>query len=290
MSGAVAGINRVLIGHPFDTLKVRLQTGGQLFAGTSSLQASVASLYRGILPPLFSVGMSTSTNFGIYENTRLTMIGALEDPEDMWAHVAIEWLAGTVAGSIMATATIPLENAKVIQQTSSKQRGTISWLRVLYQARGISALYRGYFPHLLQAGCGRGFYLSAYFMIKALLDGKLFPNLLPARVRTRMSSDTVTGKIVAAACAGVSGWAFTYPFDVARSNMMRDWRVEHHTSTLGCMRALVEAGGLGKLYAGFGFTILRAIPVACVALPSYDITRRVLLRALSGEEGAVLQS
>eukprot|EP00466_Bigelowiella_natans_P007316 jgi/Bigna1/62830/fgenesh1_kg.42_\ len=63
--------------------------------------------------------------------------------------------------------------------------------------------------------------------------------------------------------------------------MMRDWRLEHHKTTFGCMRSLVQKGGIAQLYAGFGFTLLRSIPVACVALPSYDISRRWMLRALS---------
>eukprot|EP00466_Bigelowiella_natans_P007315 jgi/Bigna1/89039/estExt_fgenesh1_pg.C_420144 len=149
VSGAIAGISRVMVGHPFDTLKVRLQTGGTLLPETSL--RGLSSLYRGILPPLFSVGFSTSTNFGIYENTRLSLLHRRE-PTTIWGHVALEFIAGTVAGSVMALALIPLENAKVIQQTSSESRGTVGWLRTLYSRRGIKAWYRGVVPHLFQAG------------------------------------------------------------------------------------------------------------------------------------------
>jgi solute carrier family 25 carnitine/acylcarnitine transporter 20/29 len=60
LGGGFAGIGAVLAGHPFDTLKVRLQTGTQYKGLVDCFRQSVAkdglfSLYRGMSAPLVGV-------------------------------------------------------------------------------------------------------------------------------------------------------------------------------------------------------------------------------------------
>lgn len=73
-SGLFSGFTRVLIGHPFDTAKVLVQTSQQRPALTSKLR----HLYRGVTPNLVSVGISTSVNFWLYENARLSLLDRVE--------------------------------------------------------------------------------------------------------------------------------------------------------------------------------------------------------------------
>ena len=74
VSGVIAGGTGVLVGHGFDTLKVRSQVG----AADGAL--SVAVLYRGILPPLITTGAARALYFGIFENTkRMLEPGVSED-------------------------------------------------------------------------------------------------------------------------------------------------------------------------------------------------------------------
>ncbi|GAB5372380.1 hypothetical protein AAMO2058_001660100 [Amorphochlora amoebiformis] len=267
LSGAFAGGVRVFVGHPFDSLKVRMQTGERLpQVGVHGF----ISLYRGILPPLASIGVLTSMNFGLYENTRVSIMQNMKGiptvPQQLW----IEFIAGTVAGSTMAALTIPLENIKMVVAPH--------YLRPW----GLQGWFRGLVPHLVQAGIGRGFYLGGYFMCKAVEDGDLLPiGINKISYGEKANSETVIGKMLAGAGAGVCGWTFTYPFDVVRNNVMRDWKRERHHSTLGCFRNLIETGGLRQLYAGFGFTLARGCAVACITLPSYDMARRALLNLAS---------
>ncbi|CAE8624399.1 unnamed protein product, partial [Polarella glacialis] len=72
-AGLTAGVARVWVGHPFDTLKVMRQTGVTPQASHEWLRPSLATvkgLYRGCGPPLVSVGFYTSSVFGIYETVR----------------------------------------------------------------------------------------------------------------------------------------------------------------------------------------------------------------------------
>ncbi len=193
--------------------------------------------------------------------------------------MTIEYTSGTIAGGTLALVTCPLENAKICQQTSSEKRNVRDWMRTIAARNGLAGLYRGGVAHIIQAGFGRGFYIGAYFMVKEIEDGRVVYRDRLSRPHA-LSSSTLLGKIFAGAGAGIAGWMFTYPFDVVRSNMMRDWRVERYTSTSGCFASLWKTGGLRQLYSGLGFTLMRAIPAACVALPTYEYTKNMLTQRL----------
>jgi len=74
--GSFAGVGLVLAGHPFDTIKVRLQAEGGFgrFKGpihclyTTLKQERVFGLYKGAMGPLIGQGLVSSMQFGILSN------------------------------------------------------------------------------------------------------------------------------------------------------------------------------------------------------------------------------
>lgn len=271
-AGVVSGVARVGVGHPFDTLKVLKQTGhGDLPSWSWS---ALARLYRGCGPPLLTVGVTSCMNFGIYENARLSFRSALQ-PTMVEQDIAIVFAAGTFGGSVLAIPTCPLANVQVLQQTAPSQRSMVEWVAHLVRSRGLRALYRGMTPHVVQAGIGRGFYMAGYEGIK-IAEEVVSPDM----------SKTLSGQIIAAACGGISGWVFTYPFDVVRTNLIADWKGARFRTTLGTFRILYSRGGVRKLYAGLSYTVIRSVPVAVVTLPTYDLTKGALLRFFIPESQA----
>ena len=114
-------------------------------------------------------------------------------------------------------------------------------------------------------------------------------------------------RILAGALAGVAGWLVIYPLDVrthtyilpsthppiytnpsthppthpptsqqvVKSRLQADALApgKNKYSTMSdCFRQSYQKGGMRSLYSGLGFTLLRAVPVASVILPSYDAT------------------
>jgi solute carrier family 25 (mitochondrial carnitine/acylcarnitine transporter), member 20/29 len=62
VSGALSGMAAVAVGHPFDTLRTQVQVhAGEAspwkLAANLVKHEGVAGLFRGILPPLFAVGL-----------------------------------------------------------------------------------------------------------------------------------------------------------------------------------------------------------------------------------------
>jgi solute carrier family 25 carnitine/acylcarnitine transporter 20/29 len=74
-AGAVGGVAQVLLGQPFDIVKVRLQTtsqySGALNAATSIYQNEGAlAFYKGTLTPLIGIGACVSVQFGGFNFAR----------------------------------------------------------------------------------------------------------------------------------------------------------------------------------------------------------------------------
>jgi len=66
LSGSVAGACGVLVGHPFDSLKVRMQVAKNLIQPKMDL-ATIKQLYRGMMPPLITAGFLQAFLFSTYE-------------------------------------------------------------------------------------------------------------------------------------------------------------------------------------------------------------------------------
>jgi len=95
-----------------------------------------------------------------------------------------------------------------------------------------------------------------------------------------VSSESFTGKFLAASSAGIAGWFFTYPFDVARSNIIRDWQSRRFSGSMfSALAQLYREGGIRCLYAGLTPTMVRAVPVAAVTLTTYDMVKYSLMGA-----------
>lgn len=95
--GSVAGICQVFVGHPFDTVKVRLQSG------TTLSDALSKNLYKGITSPLLGTSLCNAVVFTAYHNYGREVSS---NP----------WVAGGIAGAIASFAYCPMELYKVRQQ------------------------------------------------------------------------------------------------------------------------------------------------------------------------------
>lgn len=72
VAGGVAGSASVIVGHPFDTIKVRLQTSSATTPNSSSTAGGFKSLFKGMSPPLATAAMCNAIIFASYGySTRL---------------------------------------------------------------------------------------------------------------------------------------------------------------------------------------------------------------------------
>lgn len=289
VAGSVAGASGILVGHPFDSLKVRLQVG-QTLQFESMNYNMMRQLYRGLVPPLLTVGTISSMNFTLYEYFKKVI--------PHWAHVDTEYYqhmkpvtlgtifsAGVCSGAIASIVTTPISIVKIRMQVAS-EAGITACIRDIYASRGIRSFYRAYGCSFVMESPGRGVYLWTYEYVKALLSNWKHPHMvdhphtsgLAVHQSIPVSMDT---RILSAAAAGIFSWFVIYPFDVIKAQLQVDIHAHRFRSTMECAQSIYARFGYLGFFRGLGYTLIRAGPVAATILPMYDITKEWLDRRAS---------
>ena len=189
LSGGVGGACCVMVGHPLDLVKVRMQTGGagagsSVFGMLSKTLANegIRGLYRGVSAPLTAVTPMFAVSFWSYD------IGQrMVKTSGQWGMTAEEKerpyrlsMGGIcVAGAISAIPTTgimaPSERIKCLLQVQAnevekggkaKYSGMMDCARQVLKEGGITSLYKGTGATLLRDIPGTVAYFATYELAK----------------------------------------------------------------------------------------------------------------------------
>lgn len=146
------GCAGLLVGHPFDTVKVSLQTQDfrkPIYSGTYDCvkkiiqRDSVKGLYRGLSSPMMSVSFINAILFGVYGNVQRRS----SDPESLMTH----FCAGAGSGLVQTLICSPMELVKSRLQVQHdmpdakiKHAGPLSCLKHIWKTEGLRGVYRGF--------------------------------------------------------------------------------------------------------------------------------------------------
>lgn len=233
---------------------------------------TLRALYSGIAVPLVSVGLIQSANFASYDALRRILHrydhpGASETEylnNDSLTNVAV---AGSLTGGVLAFVTGPLIMVKTKQQITGNgfRQALVELVRPNGGAISISRCYIGFWPHLVTETLGRAVYYSSYEGCKrAIVDYKTRNGHLDTSV-------AMSERMVSAGLSGIMCWSMIFPLDSIRCRMYNQEGLQTK-STMEMIHSMYQEGGssLRPFYRGFGFTVLRAGPVAAAVLPIYD--------------------
>jgi solute carrier family 25 (mitochondrial carnitine/acylcarnitine transporter), member 20/29 len=255
LAGTFAGASGILVGHPFDTLKVRYQVG-QTSPSQSTVAKGIRELYRGITPPLLTAGVVQSINFSLYELFKRKLRQRYN-----LSHLSSVFCGGFSAGTLISFMTSPISCVKLQQQLSTT-KGIIACSMEMYKMRGLRSFYRGFGPFFIMESYGRGVYLFIYERTK-----------LSLRSQTIANEETLPIRMAAAATAGCLSWLSVFPLDVIKSRMQLDLTGIKYKSTLGCAISIYKEHGYRGFFRGLSFTMIRAAPVASTILPIYEFSK-----------------
>jgi hypothetical protein len=229
-----------------------------------SMVNTARALYSGVSGPLLTVGIVQSINFTTYDAMRRNL-HARDNPHaidrdylhnDSLTNVAI---SGFVSGTGLAFITSPLIMIKTKQQITGI--GFRQALRESLFRNGkinLSGCLTGFCPHLISETMGRALYYVVYEASKRQVVSY-------KEKQGRAPIVSLQERMLSAAFAGISCWAFIYPFDVLRSRL---YYQEGRASTMEMVRTIHSEKAF---YRGFALTVLRAGPVAAAVLPVYDL-------------------
>ncbi|GER47092.1 mitochondrial carrier protein [Striga asiatica] len=287
-SGTVGGAAQLICGHPFDTIKVKLQSQpaplpGQLpkYAGAiDAVKQTIAAegprgLYKGMGAPLATVAAFNAVLFTV----RGQMEALLRSEPGVTLTVGQQVVCGAGAGVAVSFLACPTELIKCRLQAQSalatsgpatvtiKYGGPMDVARHVLQSEGGSrGLFKGMVPTLAREVPGNAVLFGTYEALKQYLAGG--PN----------TSGLGQGSLIlAGGLAGAAFWAAVYPTDVVKSVLqVDDYKNPKFSGSVDAFRKILRLEGVKGLYKGFGPAMARSVPANAACFLAYEITRSSL--------------
>lgn len=280
-SGAVGGIAQVLIGQPFDIVKVRLQTTTQyssaLDAATSIYKHEGAlAFYKGTLTPLIGIGACVSIQFGAFHQARR----ALEERNKAAGRKGDlgydqYFAAGAFAGLANTFLSSPIEHIRIRLQSQPHgagklYNGPLDCIRKVSAHDGIArGLYRGTSVTLFREAFAYGSWFASF---EYMMNSDAARNGIDRK-------EIPTWKV--AFYGGLAGevlWLSSYPFDVIKSKMQTDGfgQAQKYKSMRDCFGQVWRADGARGFVKGLAPTLMRAMPVSAGTFAVVELTMRAI--------------
>ncbi|SCU86022.1 LADA_0D11716g1_1 [Lachancea dasiensis] len=274
-AGTAGGIAQVLVGQPFDTMKVRLQTSRTPTTVATVVKNLVKNegprgFYKGTLTPLIGVGACVSCQFGVNEAMKRFFSGPKSNATTTLTlpQYYVCGFAGGVANSFLAS---PIEHVRirlqtqVVSGTAAEFKGPLDCIKKLAQAK---VLMRGLVPTIMRESHGCGTYFLTY---EALVSDQIKKGVARA--------DIPAWKLcLFGALSGTALWLMVYPMDVVKSIMQTDKITcpTYGTNVYQVARTVYTKNGMKAFFKGFGPTMMRAAPANAATFASFEMAMRLM--------------
>ncbi|KAJ1724328.1 hypothetical protein LPJ53_001411 [Coemansia erecta] len=284
VAGSLAGAAQVAVGHPLDTVKVRMQTqGGAVFRGPVDCvvktvrSEGVAGLYKGMASPLVGIAAVNSLLFWAYSAGKRALVGP-GGGEATLGQVAV---AGAWAGAVNSVLASPVELVKVRLQTQyggagagagAGASGPVAVGRALARQHGVRGVMWGFWATVArEVPAYAAFYAGFEFAKRRLAQAQ---GLAPGQ------PVGVAGLVAAGAVGGVSYWSASYPLDVIKSRVQNAAQPPRGAGYIAAAaRRIYAEQGLRGFFRGYSTSVVRSIPAAGVTFAVYELVAGALQRS-----------
>ncbi|XP_068428250.1 solute carrier family 25 member 48 [Clinocottus analis] len=295
LAGFIGGGCSVVVGHPLDTVKTRLQAG----SGYRSCLHCVLTIYRketvmgffkGMSFPLASITFCNSVIFGFFSNTQRLIsryrYGDGRRPGNMADLAAASMLTGLMsvsiaapidlvkirlqmqtvlaenlhlAGNVPTGSNIPMRSIAV--PTQSLYRGPLHCISSILQTEGLQGLYRGAGAMVLRDVPGYMLYFIPYTVFCDLLRPDGTPDLHPGSV------------MLAGGLAGSISWVTATPADVVKSRLQADaHRQRKYKGIIHCILSSYRTEGAQVFFRGWTVNAVRGFPMSGTMFLMYELS------------------
>ncbi|XP_027865021.1 solute carrier family 25 member 48 [Xiphophorus couchianus] len=297
VAGWIGGASSVVVGHPLDTVKTRLQAG----SGNQNTLHCILSIYRketvmgffkGMSFPLASITVYNSVVFGFFSNTQRLIskyrYGDGRHPCGMLDLTVASMLTGLIsvglgapvdlvkirlqmqtqmvlaenlqlAGNVANGTNIPLRSVDIPNQRL--YRGPIHCISNILQTQGILGLYRGAGAMILRDVPG----YTLYFIPYAIFCDLLTPS--------SSSSPHPCSIWLAGGLAGSISWVTATPADVVKSRMQADAQLQKkYKGVLHCIVQSYRAEGAEVFFRGASVNAIRGFPMSSTMFLMYELS------------------
>ncbi|KAI8620904.1 mitochondrial carrier domain-containing protein [Chytriomyces sp. MP71] len=261
IAGTIGGAAGVIVGHPLDTVKVRLQSqamsgSAKRYTGTFNCIATILreeklrGLYKGMASPIVGVAAINSLLFGVH-GWFMHHISGNRTPT-----VSNIFWAGCGSGFVNAFLACPMELVKIRLQNQSNgasnsltsYAGPIDCCKKLYKQGGMRAFFKGMHVTVWRETPSYGAYFASYEIFSHLFT--------PPGQALDVPSP---GLLLAGGLTEIVGWLSTYPFDVIKTRIQSDLSGKS-MGLWDTARTIYRSEGIRPFFSGLGATAVRAFP------------------------------
>jgi len=224
INGAISGSVGIILSHPIDTLKTRIQSN-------NTITYNPRILYKGIFSPLIGVGFEKAIVFGTYQNCYKYL-----NNKNVSNNIN-NFISGGIAGFSASFVVTPVERIKILIQSNNKIH--YSNLNIKYLYNGLSATFTRETP-------GFAIYFTVYENLKYNFYSKYNQQI------------TLSSSFIFGGLSGGFAWIFIYPQDRIKTIIQSQNKSLPFFSVI---KNLYLTYGLKSFYKGFSLALLRAIPL-----------------------------
>ncbi|XP_043559419.1 solute carrier family 25 member 48 isoform X1 [Chiloscyllium plagiosum] len=296
IAGWIGGAASVIVGHPLDTVKTRLQAG---HGYTNTVQCvrtifkneHVAGFFKGLSFPLASIAVYNSVALGVYGNAQ-RFICRYRYGEDLHQSPALSDVAAASAlvGLVTVAIGAPVDLVKIRLQMQTQSvrpaklnlvgasalhslalndqplyRGPVHLISRILRTEGIVGLYRGVGAMYLRDVPGYCLYFVPYMLLCDWMtpEGSKAPNLFCVWL--------------AGGVAGTISWGTATPMDVVKSRLQADGVSEtKYKGIVHCIQQSYRKEGLNVFFRGATVNAIRGFPMSAAMFLGYELALKVL--------------
>ncbi|GLT82839.1 hypothetical protein SLE2022_011750 [Rubroshorea leprosula] len=288
VAGLLAGVATVIIGHPFDTVKVKLQkynTEAHGIRYKSGLHCSarilategVRGLYTGATPSFIGVAFESSLLFGIYSQTKQSLQGGVQS---IGPQPQVIIPSAAFSGAIISFVLCPSELVKCRMQVqgtdslvpkSSRFSSPLDCAIKTIKSEGVTGIFRGGSTTLLREFIGNAVFFSVYENVRYHMHLQLRHGSLDQSYLTDMGVGILSGGL-----GGVAFWSAVLPLDVAKTIIQTTSDKKSSRNPFQILNSVYRRAGLKGCYAGLGPTIMRAFPANAAAIVTWELAMKLM--------------
>jgi solute carrier family 25 carnitine/acylcarnitine transporter 20/29 len=295
VAGCFAGFGICAVGHPFDTLKVLLQTGrystlGDAFRATVATHGP-AGLYKGVASPLVGMGVFNAVQFAVFaglkrsftddgRNVTLNRIAAaagvtgvvvalVEGPQDLFkCQMQSQLQTGAATPAASAASAAGKAAAPPAATAPPRYTGTLDCARTIIRERGlIAGPMQGIGATIARNIVGVTAYFYAYEAARLGMAGST----------RRVDELGFLETMLAGGLGGVGYWALCYPLDIVKTAVQCDAIDPAHRRYKGALdaaRQLWAEGGARRFSAGLTPALMRSFPANAAGFAIYEAVKK----------------
>ncbi|XP_033631767.1 mitochondrial ornithine transporter 1-like [Asterias rubens] len=282
-AGALGGVACVLVGQPFDTVKVKLQTYPQLYPSAIKCckqilkNEGIPGLFRGTMPAMAANVGETSVLFLCYGLCQkfVCRVSGTDSIEKLSTFQNAS--SGFVAGFFSSLVLCPTELVKCrlqamteTMQTSQKHTQRVGpWqiTKSIIRNDGFRGMFQGLGSTWLREMPGYFFFFGAYEISRTMLTpkGTSKDDLGPFRL------------MICGGMAGAGLWTAIYPIDLVKSRIQVRSATEKMPGFFRVTMDIIRKEGILKLYSGLAPCVLRSFPANAALFLMYEWSRKQMM-------------